>query len=295
LRLEEILQRNRRYTKGRPRRALPAPEPRPLTVLACFDPRLDDMLLPALGLGAEEAFLFRAAGGYVAPASTTLRSLMVAVLMMESSQLLVVGHSSCRMANFETSAFIDAFRARGVPRDAFGSEDLRQWAGAIASPRRGVELSMRHIISEPSRPKDLSVSGLLLDDSAATLEIVGETVPGGEVQLEPDAVEDTPPPVPEPENDPDDPFASAVDDLASLIRSNARWRYESQRLRRELASDEHAAAKLRALSSFATRAGADVAEILKAFERVRALASRADGTLDAEAISAIFPHLVEKL
>jgi hypothetical protein len=55
---------------------------------------------------------------------------------------------------FEANAFIDAFRRRGLSREAFGTQDLRVWAGAIASPRAGVLESVAAIHAASFLPKD---------------------------------------------------------------------------------------------------------------------------------------------
>ena len=60
--LEEILRRNRNYRQARPPRPLPPPQSESLAVIACYDPRLDGMLRPALGLGESEGLLLRGQG-----------------------------------------------------------------------------------------------------------------------------------------------------------------------------------------------------------------------------------------
>ncbi len=175
--LERILERNRAWVRERGAQPLPAVEPRELAVVACYDPSLDDLLLPALGLAPGEAFLFRSAGALVQAEGATRRSLALAVYMFGVEEIGVVGHSSCRMANFDAVAFIEAFRRRGVSREAFGPDDLRAWAGAMPSPRRGVELSVASILAAPFLPRDLTVWGAVLDDGNGLLEVV---VPPGQ-------------------------------------------------------------------------------------------------------------------
>lgn len=179
--LDELLQRNRAFVAGRTATPLPAAEAIPLAVVACYDPRLDPLLRPALGLAPSEGFMIRTAGALVTPDSLTLRSLAVAVYLFEVEEVLVVGHSSCRMAQFSTGAFIDAFRRRGVHREAFGDRDLRDWAGAVATPRDGVLASAAAIAGSPFLPKDLTITGVVLDDTTGRLEVVlkpGDPVPG---------------------------------------------------------------------------------------------------------------------
>lgn len=168
--LDKILERNRTWSGQRKAEPLPAARSIPLAIVACYDPRLDDMLRPALGLAPGEGFMIRTAGAVVTPA--TLRSLAVAVYLFEVHQVLVVGHSSCKMASFPASDFINAFRGRGVRRSAFGDSDLRAWAGAIPSPRQGVLSSVEAIGRAPMLPADLEIAGTVLDDTTGKLKTV---------------------------------------------------------------------------------------------------------------------------
>jgi len=170
--LEEILERNRLFTAGRPATPLAPPEAIRLAVLACYDPRLDTLIRPALGLDRGEGFLLRTAGARISATGDPMRSFALAVYLFGVTHAIVLGHSSCRMATFETSAFIDSFRRRGVARTAFGDGDLRDWAGAIATPRRGVDEAITALAGAPFLPEDLSIAGLLLDDTTGAIEVV---------------------------------------------------------------------------------------------------------------------------
>lgn len=189
--LDDLLTSNRQYVGRREATPLPPLAEVPLAVVACYDPRLDSILRPALGLGEGEGFLFRAPGALVRPASSLLRSLALAIYLFEVRQVLVVGHTSCRMAQFSTAGFVESFRRRGVARDAFGGDDLRRWAGAIPDPKSGVLMSIGAIARSPFLPRDLVLAGGVLDDTSGRLEVVyrpGDPLPsialGGEDTLE---------------------------------------------------------------------------------------------------------------
>jgi hypothetical protein len=59
-----------------------------------------------------------------------------------------------------------------VAREAFGDESLRSWAGAIASPRQGVLLSVAAVREAPFVPRDVRVSGVVLDETTGALEVI---------------------------------------------------------------------------------------------------------------------------
>ncbi len=178
--VDDLVERNRKWAAKRKSEPLPKAESMSLAAVACFDPRLDDLLRPALGLG-DDGLLLRTAGAVVTPGA--LRSLTVAVYLFGVHQVLVVGHSSCKMARFPTAEFIDAFRRRGVSRSAFGADDLRTWVGAIPNPRQGVLSSVAVIARAPQLPSDLAVAGAVLDDETGKLEVVFR--PGDVLPLEP--------------------------------------------------------------------------------------------------------------
>jgi carbonic anhydrase len=170
--LDAILERNRAYLHRRERRPWPAIPKVQLAVVACYDPRLDEMIRESIGIEPGEAFVFRTAGAFLREGSSSLRSLAMAIYFFDVTHVLVMGHRSCRMAHFDTPGFIDAFRKRGVTREAFGTDDLRTWAGAIADPRRGVEATVANLRAAPFLPRDLSVAGVVLDDETGELEVV---------------------------------------------------------------------------------------------------------------------------
>ncbi len=170
--LEHLLERNRAFVHRHDAKALAPPRTIGLAIVACYDPRLDTLLLPSLGLQPGEAFLLRTAGALVQPSGGVMRSLALGVFMFGVQEVVVVGHSSCRMATFETPAFIESFSRRGVTREAFGPMDLREWACAIPDPTRGVEISIANIAGAPFLPRDVTVSGLVLDDRTGELTVV---------------------------------------------------------------------------------------------------------------------------
>ena len=286
--LEEILRRNRNYRQARPPRPLPPPQSESLAVIACYDPRLDGMLRPALGLGESEGLLLRTPGALLGRQGEPLRYLVLAVYLFGVTEVIVLGHSSCRMAAFDTAAFIEAFRRRGVPRQAFGDGDLRSWAGAIPNPRQGVQESLAAISGSPLLPRDLSVAGLLLDDTTGAVELVvrpGEPLsnasppPGEAATSEPDAhTSPAPPGGPgaqasttrtsmSPEG-----IASLVESLQKLIgtlESTGRWSEEIRQLRQELERERNPFARFRLLERFLESAARDSRDVAAAFERLK--------------------------
>ncbi len=278
---ETLLERNRAFVKDRAARPLPPAENLALAVVACYDPRLDDLLRPALGIAPGSAFLIRTGGALVQPGSSSLRSLALAVFMFGVPEVLIVGHSSCRMASFDSSAFIDAFRRRGVPREAFGGEDLRTWVGAIPDPRRGVQQSVANIAAAPFMPKDLLVGGVVLDDTTGALEVVvrpGAVAPTPATTAPPPKETAVPPVAPPPAAAAEvknDPLVAAIAGLVDSLESAAGLQPQLRALRAEIQAQPDARVKLRFIETFLQQAAADSEEVARAYTRFRQQAAAA--------------------
>ena len=276
-----ILDRNRAYASSREVRPLPPVEPRRLAVVACYDPRLDELLLPAFGLRPGEAFFLRTAGALVRPGGGILRSLGLAVFMFEVTDIAVVGHTSCRMADFKAAEFADLFRGRGVSRDAFGAEDLREWAGAIPDPRRGVQASMHTIASAAYMPRDVSVFGFVLDDTTGRLEVVPRVE--GTAQVGVQQAEQAPAEPAKAEATPGPQLEALVEWVADWLRtveSKGIARQELAQLRKDLAAERSTLRRIERIEEFARRASAGSKQVASAFGRIRGeIEGAADGRI----------------
>jgi carbonic anhydrase len=257
--LDEILEKNRAFAGGRAATPFPAEIGAKTVVLACYDPRIDALLLPALGLAEGQAFLLRSAGALARPGGDLLRTLALAALVIDVRDVLVVGHTSCRMAVFDTSSFIEAFRRRGITRDAFGNEDLRAWAGAVRDPRHNVESSVRAIREAAFLPRDLSVAGLMLDDTSGALQVI---VAPGEPAPPPVAPQEAPAAEPAKPEAPREPLEALFD----LIRSKAGIQEELRRVRAHVAAEPNPVARLLIVEKFLRKACENSGDVALAFE-----------------------------
>ncbi len=308
MQLDEILARNRDFVHDRKARPLPAADKVDLAVVACYDPRLDELLLPALGLGPGRAIVVRTAGALVQPNGAALRTLALATFMFGVTGVIVVGHTSCRMATFDALAFIDAFRRRNVPREAFGAEDLRAWAGAIADPKRGVQQSVANILAASVLPKDLQVAGLVLNDAAGSLEVVSrpgeipaaaataaagpapEPAPsGGGPEIAP-----TPAPTTAAPQAPQDPLVAALSTFLQTLESKAGLGRELERLRAEMERHPNPLVKFSLLEEFVRRAAADSQEVAGAYARLRSEVGAARRRWDPQEVIHYFTRLTRR-
>jgi carbonic anhydrase len=277
--LDRILAHNRAFTASREARALPPADPRRLAVVACYDPRLDTLLLQALGLQPSEAFMLRTAGALIQPKGGVMRSLGLAVFMFGVTDIVIVGHTSCRMATFQNAEFVDMFRRRGVPREAFGTEDLREWAGAISDPARGVQASMRNVADAAFLPRDVRISGLVLDDTTGTLAVVGRSEAKEEAKEDGAEPEQAATPAEAaqaasqagtvPASPELDSLMAGVGSWLVALEKKAAWKGEVGKLRRDLATHHNPIQRVKLLEAFARKASGESKDVVRAFEQIK--------------------------
>jgi carbonic anhydrase len=279
--LEAILERNRAYARssrplGGPSRA------GALGVLACDDPKLADQSLPALGLEPAAARLWLSTGPVLTPGGELLRSMSLAVFEHGIEAVVVLGHTDCSLARFEAARFIESFRARGVPRSAFGSEDLRTWAGARAKATELVRAAVTVLLETPFLPRDLAIAGLVLDETSGLLEVVHRPGEAGPAAAPAEAPLPTAPVVAPPAAAPAKPapVESAVDPslrrafsaVLTLIKAAEREsskRHLLFRLWQDLARERNLTAMLVLLDQFVREAAGGSRELLAALDQLR--------------------------
>jgi carbonic anhydrase len=169
--LRQIGEANKSFLSGSPRFLDSAGEP--FVVVACIDPRLTGFLEPALGLPKHRAVVIRTAGNQLSERTRDeLRSIAVALYVKNAREILIVGHSDCGMSTFSAADVAEAFRKAGIPRSAFGDDDLRIWFGAFGSIRENVIGSTTFLRKSGIVPRDVKIHGLLLDTDKGTMEVV---------------------------------------------------------------------------------------------------------------------------
>jgi len=159
--------------------------------------------------------------------------------------------------------------------------------------------SVESIQAAPFLPKDLSIAGLLLDDTTGALEVVvkpGERATVAALPEEPapaqpaappaGAAESAAPPAP-----PKDPLSDAVQGFVRSVTSTGRWREEMTRLKQEIAIQRNPLAKLGLLERFARKVGNESREARDAFARVQREASASGRLRDPQELLRIFHDL----
>lgn len=318
--LDTILEHNRAFVRGREAQPLADLVTIRAAFVACYDPRLDPLLKPALGLEPASGFLFRSAGAIVLPDGDPVRSLALAVYLFGVTEIYVVAHTSCRMATFSSAAFIDAFRARGVPRDAFGAQDLREWTGAFTDTRRRVDESLRALAAAGVFPADLVAGGLLLDDTTGALEVLAHPVSIATLRSGVGAT--TAPASPGPVEAPtevaltvaardaeaeraESPASEgpphelareieAVRGFVEALEATTGWREELARLRAEMDRERGVAPRLALAEKFLRRSAVNARGVAVAFEHLKRETASAARRIDPDELVGLFRRARKK-
>jgi carbonic anhydrase len=176
--LQQIREVNKSFLAGSPR-FLDASGDH-FIVVACMDPRLTGFIEPALGLPQNRALVIRIAGNQVSDANRdVVRSVAAGVFMKGAKEILIVGHTDCALSKFSAAEVIESFRKAGIPRSAFGDEDLRTWFGAFTDVKTNVLQSVEYLRKAIFVPRDLKIHGLIIGIERGELEIVldGDVAP----------------------------------------------------------------------------------------------------------------------
>jgi carbonic anhydrase len=169
--LRQIVEANKSFIAGNPRLLDPAGEP--FLVVSCIDPRLTGLLEPALGLPRHRAAVIRTAGNQLSERTKEeLRSIAVALFVKNAREIIIVGHTDCGMAGFSAPEVTENFRRAGIPRSAFGNEDLRTWFGAFPDVRANVVSSVEVLRKSAILPPGMKVHGLVMETDSGAIEVV---------------------------------------------------------------------------------------------------------------------------
>jgi len=178
--LHEILEHNREFVSNKryePFRTDRFPNKR-LVLLTCMDTRLVELLPHAMNLKQGDAKIIKNAGAIVShPFGSVMRSILVAVYLLEAAEVAVVGHHECGMTGLSCERILATARSRGVSNEMV--ETLRHagiefeaWLRGFETPESGVRASVKMIRHHPLLPRDVPVHGLLIHPETGKLDLL---------------------------------------------------------------------------------------------------------------------------
>ncbi len=142
-------------------------------VITCMDPRLVGRVIPALGLQATPPPQAKFAGAVIRAGDVAgARSVLAAAIFNVASEVLVIGHTDCRMGRTTANEIRSGVARLGIPGGAFGGEDPAAWLGAFASERSSVLASVAALRADPRVPAAMPIHGLLFHLESGSIEVL---------------------------------------------------------------------------------------------------------------------------
>lgn len=149
-----------------------------VAVLCCMDTRLTELLPAALNFKNGDVKLIKNAGGLVShPFGSVMRSFLVAIYELGVDEIFIIGHYDCGMQSITPQTMIDKMLKRGVSQESlefvnYLGIDINNWLKGFEDPVNSVKETVKMIREHPFIPKDVSISGYIMDPETGKLDVV---------------------------------------------------------------------------------------------------------------------------
>ena len=175
--IDEIMEYNRKFVENKgyePYLTSKYPDKK-LAILTCMDTRLLELLPAALGIKNGDAKIIKNAGGVIVhPYGSVVRSLLVGILELGVEEVMVIGHTDCGVQGMDGSEMLDMLVERGIDQQHIdivrhSGIDLERWLGGFESVESSVHETVRSLKEHPLMPKDVRISGFIMDSATGEL------------------------------------------------------------------------------------------------------------------------------
>ncbi|UFU00399.1 carbonic anhydrase [Radiobacillus kanasensis] len=147
-------------------------------VLSCMDTRLIELLPNAMNIKNGDVKMVKNAGGIItSPFDSVVRSILIALYMLEADEVFIIGHHRCGMGKLEGEAVLDRMKKRGVSEEKVqtlehAGLDLKQWLKGFDTVEASVQNSVEILRNHPLLPAGTPVHGLVIDPKTGKLDLV---------------------------------------------------------------------------------------------------------------------------
>ena len=158
---DDVLASNTEYSKTFANAGTPGTAARGLAVVTCMDSRINP--LGMLGLEPGDAKILRNAGARVT--DDVLRTLVLAVHLLNVTRVMVVPHTDCRMTKVTDEQVHDELLGRGLDTRSLEFHTVHDQLEVLRE-------DVQRIRSWPYLPRDLSVVGCVYDVTTGLIDVV---------------------------------------------------------------------------------------------------------------------------
>ena len=180
--IDEIMEYNRIFVENKgyePYLTSKYPDKK-LAILTCMDTRLLELLPAALGIKNGDAKIIKNAGGVIVhPYGSVVRSLLVGILELGVEEVMVIGHTDCGVQGMDGHEMLEKLVERGIDQQHIdivrhSGIDLERWLGGFESVESSVHETVRSLKEHPLMPKNVRISGFIMDSATGELTRVEE-------------------------------------------------------------------------------------------------------------------------
>lgn len=180
--IEDILRHNRQFVEEKSyEHFMTSKYPdKKIAIVTCMDTRLVELLPAALGIRNGDVKMIKNAGGTITnPFDSTMRSILVAVYELGVTEVMIIGHTECGVQGMDAGEMLHLMRERGIDDEHISlmmhcGINLRQWLHGFDDTEKAVGETVDLVRNHPLMPRDVTVSGYIMDSVTGALTPVGE-------------------------------------------------------------------------------------------------------------------------
>lgn len=175
--IQEILDYNKKFVENKEYERYQAgkyPEKK-LAILSCMDTRLTELLPAALGIKDGDAKIIKNAGAVIThPFGSVVRSLLVAIVELGVEDVMVIGHTDCGVQHIDSDMILGHLKERGINMESvemlkYAGVDFEKWLCGFNTIRESVEDTVKTLKEHPLIPKDVGITGYIMDTKTGEL------------------------------------------------------------------------------------------------------------------------------
>ena len=113
------------------------------------------------------------------PYGSVVRSLLVGILELGVEEVMVIGHTDCGVQGMDGHEMLEKLVERGIDQQHIdivrhSGIDLERWLGGFESVESSVHETVRSLKEHPLMPKNVRISGFIMDSATGELTRVEE-------------------------------------------------------------------------------------------------------------------------